>query len=355
MKRITALLLAILMLVACMSGCGASQAPAADAPKAEAPKAEAPKAEEPAKKEPLVIAVQSMYASYPMGLILAENMAEEYGLELEIEVFSSGATINEAMGEWDIAVTGGAFVYALANYGCKLIAHQLDGTACNDFVCRPGTKWEAAKDDPAAMAEALKDANVLCNVGTTGHYAFCLWLESLGMQPEDVNFMSMDFATVYASWLAGEGDLCVMVAPYVNMEHGGVTLNSLGGVGGNLFEATVCTKDAYENRYDDVVAFTKMLYKACDMLAADDELALKTAYAWYTDNGKEMTEAEVLAELEAKPVFTSDYAKTLNLEDFACSYANYFVSQELIEADKLDVVRANCANDVLQDAMKDFS
>lgn len=346
MKKSIAFLLTALLLTACFAGCSTKPAGGQSPSKSDGNQA--------AEKKPLVVAVQSMYASYPMGLILAENMAGEYGLDLDIQVFSSGATINEAMGEWDIAVTGGAFVYALANYDCKLIAHQLDGTACNDFVCRPGSKWDNAKNDPTALKEAIKGSNVLCNVGTTGHYAFCLWLESLGMEPEDVNFMSMDFATVYSSWMAGEGDLCVMVAPYVNYDHGGVTLSSLADVGGHLYEATVCTSDAYKNRYDDVVAFVQMLYAACDKLAADNELALKTAYDWYVDNGKEMREDEVLAEVAAKPVFTSEYAKTLDLTDFACSYAEYFVSQGLIEEDRVSVVKENCANDILQDAMKTF-
>ncbi len=351
MKRTLSMLLTLGMLIACFAGC-AAPAPAPQAQGGSAPSQTSGGAAAP--KAPLRIAVQSMYASYPVGVILAEEMAKDYGLELEILVFSSGATINEAMGQWDIAVTGGAFVYALANYDCKLIAHQLDGTACNDFVCRPDSKYAAVKDDPAALKEAVKGSNVLCNVGTTGHYAFTLWLEKMGLNPEDVNFMSMDFATVYSSWMAGEGDLCVMVAPYVNYDHGGVTLGSLAEAGGNLYEATVCTKQAYEERYDDVVAFVEMLYKACDKLAADENLAFETAKAWYIDHGKEMADSEVLAEVEAKPVFTSSYAKTLDLTTFAVSYAQYFIDRELIEADKLEAVKANCANDVLLDAMKAF-
>lgn len=307
-----------------------------------------------AESEPLVVAVQSYYCSYPVGLIQAKEMAKDYGLNLEYEVFSSGATINEAMGEWDIAVTGGAFVYALANYNCKLIAHQIDGTACNDIVCRPDSKYAEVKDDPEALKEAVRGSNILCNVGTTGHYGCCLWLASLGLTPEDVNFISMEFATVYNSWLAGEGDLCVMIAPYCNYESDDVVLSSLGACGGHLYESTVCTQDAYENRYDDVVKFVQLLYKACDELYADPDLQLETAYNWYVDNGKEMEKDAVLAEVEAKPVFNSEYAKQLDLTEFACSYAEYFASQEFIEEGQLETVKANCANDVLTDAMKDF-
>ena len=36
---------------------------------------------------------------------------------------------------------------------------------------------------------------------------------------------------------------------------------TLDSIGGELYEATVCTKDAYENRYDDVVKLWKSFIK----------------------------------------------------------------------------------------------
>src|SRR5699024_4706419 len=122
------------------------------------------------------------YCSFPVGLMLEEKMADEFDCPFEIEVFSSGATINEAMGEWDVAVTGGAFVYALANYDCKLIAHQLDGTGNNDILARKDNPILDVLDDKEAMAEIVKGSTILTNIGTTGHYALTLWLKNMGLE-----------------------------------------------------------------------------------------------------------------------------------------------------------------------------
>lgn len=80
-----------------------------------------------AASEPLRVAVQSFYCSSMAQYIQDQGLAEQAGLDIEWIVFNGGAAINEAMGEWDVSVTGGAFVYALANYGCKLVAHQVNG------------------------------------------------------------------------------------------------------------------------------------------------------------------------------------------------------------------------------------
>jgi ABC-type nitrate/sulfonate/bicarbonate transport system substrate-binding protein len=307
------------------------------------------------EKTKLRVAVQSYYCSSLMGLVQERGWADDYNLELEYSVFSSGATINEAMGEWDVAVTGGAFIYALANYDCKLIAHQIDGTAYNDIFVREGTEIAEASlaGDTAKVAELVKGKTILTNVGITGHYGLILWLESLGLTADDVNFVSQDMSTIYASWVAGEGDLGLLTFPYGTMVEDSVIVGSLGSAGGNMYEATVCTADAYNNKYDAVVDFVKLIYRACDELAADKELALKTVGNWYVDNGKDLDEQTVLGEVSSKPFISSAEAKGLDLTSFAVPYAKYLVKQGLVETDRVEVINANCANDILKAALSD--
>lgn len=343
MKKALSVILILAMCVALVAGCsGGSEGTSGEG----------------GENDPLVVAVQSYYCSFPVGLMLEEKMADEFDCPFEIEVFSSGATINEAMGEWDVAVTGGAFVYALANYDCKLIAHQLDGTGNNDILARKDNPILDVLGDKEAMAEIVKGSTILTNIGTTGHYALTLWLKNMGLESSDVNLVSQEFANVYASWMAGEGDFAVLCAPYCNYdwdELGSEKIATLESEGGHLYEATVCTADAYENRYDDVVKFVQMLYTACDELAADPQLTFDTAKQWYTDWGREISDEELQAEVDAKPVFTSDYAKQIDLTEFAVSYAEYFADQGLIEKDRVETVKENCANDLLEDALASFN
>ena len=172
------------------------------------------------------------------------------------------------MGEWDIAVTGGAFVYALANYDCKLVAHQVNGTGgnyvcarSNDPICQAKTKEE--------IANSVRGKTLLTCFGTTGHYTLNLWLDSIGVKPDECNIMNLEIANVYSSWVAGQGDYCVLTEPYCyyDMTKMNTTvLATLDSIGGELYEATVCTKDAYDNRKADVTTFVSLLYQSCNAL-----------------------------------------------------------------------------------------
>ncbi len=354
-KKIVSLLLAALMLITLMAGCATASAPTPAPASSDTPaNSDAPVT----NKKPLKVAVQSFYCSSLVGLIEAEGWPEAEGLPIELQVFSSGATINEAMGEWDVAVTGGAFVYALANYDCKLIAHQIDGTDGNYVLARQGDAIIDAMGNSSKTADEVRGKTILTAYGTTGHYTLNLWLESLGVSPEECNIVNLEIANIYSSWVAGEGDLCVMTAPYCyyNMDEMNSTIiATLDAVGGSLYEATVCTKDAYDNRYDDIVTFVEWLYRANDKLAADPALAKQVVTDWYTEHGKTVSEEDVNAELTGKPFITTAQAKEITLGDFAASYAGWFASRELIESSRLDVVKANVATDIYTEALARIS
>lgn len=349
MKKILSVLLISVMVTSIITGCGSAK-PANVQPDA---------SKEPNKsKEPLRVAVQSFYCSSLAGLFEDEGWPEADGLPIEFQVFSSGATINEAMGEWDVAITGGAFVYALANYDCKLIAHQIDGTDGNYVLARNGDEIIGTIDNKTATAEKVRGKTILTAFGTTGHYTLNLWLDSLGVSPDECNIVNLEIPNIYSSWVAGEGDYCVMTAPYCyyNMdEMNSKIIATLDTVGGSLYEATVCTKQAYENRYDDIVTLVEWIYRATDKLNDDPDLAKKVVKGWYTDHGKNVTDEDVLAELTGKPFITSEQAKKITLGEFATSYAGWFASRELIESSRLSVVTDNVASDVYNDALSRFS
>ncbi|WP_298029497.1 ABC transporter substrate-binding protein [uncultured Dysosmobacter sp.] len=348
MKRTIALLLTLAMAISLMTGCGAkekepeaSPAPAADG----APAAKS--------SEPLTVAVQSFYCSSMVEYIQANELDKAAGLDIDWLVFNGGAPINEAMGEWDIAVTGGAFVYALANYGCKLVAHQVDGTDGNYVVARKGDPLTEAKT-PEEMAECVRGKTLLTCIGTTGHYTLNLWLESIGVSPDECEIMNLEIANVYSSWVAGEGDYAVLTEPYCYYDMDEMNteiIATLGSIGGELFESTVCTADAYENRYDDVVKFVTLLYQACDALAADEDLAVETVVNWYTNCGKTLTPDEARTSIQGKPFLTSEVASGITLGEFATSYASWFESRDLIDSTGLENVKANIAADVFDDAL----
>ena len=345
MKKHLALLLSLVMSISLLTGCGAKENDSAGSGST---------ASSDAASKPLTVAVQSFYCSSMVEYIQANELDKAAGLDIEWLVFNGGAPINEAMGEWDIAVTGGAFVYALANYDCRLVAHQVNGTDGNYVVARKGDPLCDAKT-PEEMADCVRGKTLLTCIGTTGHYTLNLWLESIGVSPDECEIMNLEIANVYSSWVAGEGDYAVLTEPYCYYdmdEMNSEIIATLESIGGELFESTVCTANAYENRYDDVVKFVKILYQACDALAADEDLAVETVVNWYTDCGKTLTEEEARTSIRGKPFLTSEDAKGITLGDFAISYASWFESRELIDATGLENVKAHIASDVFADALK---
>ena len=304
-------------------------------------------------KDPLRVAVQSFYCSSMTQYIQDSGLLDNLDYDIEWIVFNGGAPINEAMGEWDVAITGGAAVYALANYECKLIAHQVNGTDGNYIVARNDNEILNAKT-PEEQAEFVKGKTILCSFGQTGHYTANLWLESLGLDPSECNLVNLEVANVYNSWVAGEGDYAVITEPYCYYDMDAINTTvfaTLESVGGSLFESTVCTKAAYQKRYEDVVEFVKVLYQATDALSKDEEMAAKSVSAWYEACGKTLSIEDAKTSLEGKPMIGIEEAKTITLGDFMNSYAAWFASRELIDEDGLKNVEKSIASDIFTEAL----
>jgi ABC-type taurine transport system substrate-binding protein len=64
------------------------------------------------------------------------------------------------------------------------------------------------------FAAAVRGKTLLTAYGTTGHYTLTLWIQSIGVRPDECNIVNLEIANVYPSWIAGQGDYCVMTAPY---------------------------------------------------------------------------------------------------------------------------------------------
>lgn len=306
-----------------------------------------------ADKEPLRVAAQSFYCSSMAEYIQDSGLLDNLDYDVEWIVFNGGAPINEAMGEWDVAITGGAAVYALANYECKLIAHQVNGTDGNYILARNNDPILEAKT-PEEQAEIVKGKTVLCTFGQTGHYTANLWLESIGVDPSECNLVNLEVANVYNSWVAGEGDYAVVTEPYCYYDMDAIDSTifaTLDSVGGSLFESTVCTKAAYQKRYEDIVEFVKVLYQATDALVKDPDMAAESVAAWYEACGKTLTIDEAKTSLAGKPMIGIEEAKTITLGEFMNSYAAWFASRELIDEDGLKNVEKNIASDVFADAL----
>lgn len=363
MKKVLSILIAFVMLVG-IAGCAQSNTPSSASPSQSASASQQPQSQKEAK--PLRVAVQSFYASHPVGLIVDRGWDKEAGIPFELSVFNGGAPINEAMaaGLWDVAVTGGAFIYALANYDGKLIAHQINGMGGNSMVARVGDPVFDVKGhnpdfpDVYGSPETVKGRVVLHNTGTTAQYITEGWLKRLGMSNEEINAVHMEFMQIVQSFKAGEGDFASITVPseFDNFEaNGWKEVASLTTLDMPLYEATVCTKEAYETRYDDIVDFVELLYRANDEMIADPALHEQVAIKWYKDNGKDLEDSVVKLECKNRPLIGSKEAKQIDLENFAVEYGNFQIGIDKIEAEKAELIKNNIAKDVFEEALSRFN
>ena len=342
MKKIT-LWMMVLALMTGMLGCGAS-------------------ASEEAR--PLRVAVQSFYCSTPVGYIVDNGLDVEAGIPFEIVTFNGGAPINEAMaaGLWDVAVTGGAFIFAMAQYDAKLIGYQIDGTGGdgNAIYARnenPAVKvqgFNAEFPEIYGSTDTLKGQMVLQNTGTTSQYLAVNYLDAMGLAESDMQVVSLDFAQLYSSFATGQGDLSAMTSPhaYKAKNHEDWTMMaSLETLNAPLYEAMVCTEDAYNNRKEDIIKFVELIYQANDIIGKDEQSTFDAAKKWYTENGKDLPDEDILSEVQGKPIITSDMAREMDLSYFAMKYADFFIRCDKIEPDRRAVIEAGVCQDVLDAAL----
>ena len=87
---------------------------------------------------------------------IENNIDEQFGLDLEMVMFSSGATMNEAMAsnQFDVALIGGAGIYGIATYDGVYISDQVYYTKVDD-------------GDEVIYARGCNDDDILCVITKT--------------------------------------------------------------------------------------------------------------------------------------------------------------------------------------------
>lgn len=367
MKKIMALLLS-LILVCGLAAC--SKPASGDSPATTEQTAAANTGSDASKEETaggkeltkLRVAVQPYYNGMQMAYILDKDLGTQYGLELEPILFSNGATANEALAadQWDVTLTGGAFVFGVANYGAKIVGSHINGTGGNELYVRADSPIASVKGynptypDIYGSPETVKGAKIIIATGTTSQQCAVKWLEAIGVNEEDVELVNMDYATGYQAFLSGEADAVVLVSPYCYdaPAQGWVKAADLVNLHAANYEEIMCTAKAYEQMPDAIASFVALVYMANDALEADPALKLEYCMKWYADNANPVEESSAQAECDLKPLVTSQEAAGLELGVYEVDYAEFMVSVDKLDASQVDTVRSCMAQDILNAALE---
>lgn len=366
-RKILALTLAVSMAAVGM-GCGGSKTTTTDSTTAKAAettaaaakesqgetKAEA-KAEESAgapvsSGKTLIVGTMANSLGLPVHQADIAGYFKDAGLDVKIEIFATGAPINEAMaaGNLDVAVSGMASVYGLATGMYTYIGDGVITTGGESIYARADSPIaKAAANDRGVIgdAEVLKGASILGPLATTAHYQAIKYMETFGLTTDDFSMVSMDYPQAYQAFITGEGDLVANKMPYTNQleEAGYVKVCDMNMVSDSPIIDTIFTQNkVMEERSGDLELFLDCYYRACEDLMKDEANRRKVAMEWYAEEGINYSESDMDTEISVKDYYTLDTVASENqLGQFMIDIGNFYVDQDVISKEDFPKVEAS--------------
>lgn len=320
------------------------------------------KTAEGSKNQVLKVAVIPFLNSLPIEHMINNKIDEKYGFKIETVYFPSGGPMNEALGAglWDAGTLSAASVYSLANYNAHVlgdIAHSEGGietlvNADSDILKVKGVN----KDYPEVYGDpaTLKGKTIAVPTGTISHLNVIHWLKAIGVNPEDVKIVHMEFPQAYQALKAKKVDVAALNPPssFSAEAEGMKVTSSLSTLNIPQYDSIVVSDNAYKNKKDLLKLYIKAFLESCDELQSDPNKAAEELLAWYTKNGSSSTLEACKNEIKIRQFVTTEEAKNIKIGDSVKITADFFASQELISKDKLPIVEKNVDGSLLQEALK---
>lgn len=286
---------------------------------------------------PLKIGTMPLTMGIPVLYAQDQGYFEDAGLDVDIELFATGAPINEAIAanEIDVAVSGFASIYSLANADCSWIA-DVSTTGGMGLYVRPDSELAKApeKDGLIGDAELLKGKKVLEPLGTAVQYMTESYAAAYGLEPFDIDQVNMEFASAYQAFTTGEGDICAANPPY------SYTLESEGYVKiasfedatkVTMYDGTFVRNKVLEDRSEEVQKFIDCMIKAEDALQ-DDDLRMEYTKKVYADNAISASDDDIKHEIEDRSYMGTE---ALKASDYVMGEAWVNITDFLVQAGKI--------------------
>ena len=275
MKKLLALMLALVMVFA-LAACGDSgEATATPTPAATEPAADTtePSAETPLEPITIKVGYMNNYGSL-WSVLTAEQMGymEEMGITLELSSFADGPTIISAMesGSIDIGYIGDGAHKLCAAGNAEIIAlsHISNGDA---VIGGPNV----------TTLEDLAGKTVAYAAGTSSEVILTNALNSVGLTMDDITAMNMDPSAIVTAMLTEDVDACALWSPesltVLEQVEGTTKLadNMTFSDTSISLASWIAMPDRVESERDMFVRFVTALFKGMDYSADEhyDEVA----------------------------------------------------------------------------------
>lgn len=306
--------------------------------------------------ETISVGTMAMPLGLPVYIAQEKGLFEEAGLDVKTDIFAAGTVINEAMAadQFDIAVSGWASAFALATgeytyvgdgcmsyYGQKIFGRP-DGAYADDT--------SSGIEGVLGSADTIKDCVVLAPSNTSSHFLTLQYVQSIGLNPDDIEFTNMQYADAYSAFITGNGDLIATTNPYNQQleDEGYIEICDLNDILDCMIaDAVYCQNEMMDGSRDaDILAFMDCYYVAAKMLVDDPDLWYEAGMKWYAENGYTYSEDDMNQEIDSRTFNTYD---TLCTEEHEFGYGmvvltEFYNSVDSIEDEGVENTK-NCIDD----------
>lgn len=349
MKKLVSIIILVCMLSALvLTGCGSAQTPAADSQSADAAApAETAAAETETPKEPVTLKVGLLGKSVkPVGVLVADAMGyfDEEGVKVEFEKVSSmnDAYMAVSTGDLDVYLFSSTAAATFISQGTTTL-RVFGGTAAegSEIIAAKGTPHITGVDD-------LLGKTIACQMPETGQMVLKNYLLEQGYtigapgEGADVTFVYVnDGNTAVEGSTKGEYDYCITNSclGYYAENFGAELVGSV-----KQFVETypccrqTCSQEAYENKFDALVAFETATLRGYRYYLENEEATLDILEA-YAGEDREFLKAQVYGTDTYTPVMRL----SLDPDKIACvkfyeAMANLGEITDTVEVDWNDYV-----------------
>ena len=349
MKKLVSIIILVCMLSAlALTGCGSAQAPAADSQPADtAAPVETAAAAAETPKEPVTLKVGLLGKSVkPVGVLVADAMGYFYeeGVKVEFEKVSSmnDAYMAVSTGDLDVYLFSSTAAATFISQGTTTL-RVFGGTAAegSEIIAAKGTPHITGVDD-------LLGKTIACQMPETGQMVLKNYLLEQGYtigapgESADVTFVYVnDGNTAVEGCTKGEYDYCITNSclGYYAESFGAELVGSV-----KQFVETypccrqTCSQEAYENKFDALVAFETATLRGYRYYIENEEATLDILEA-YAGEDREFLKAQVYGTDTYTPVMRL----SLDPDKIACvkfyeAMANLGEITDTVEVDWNDYV-----------------
>ena len=292
MKKLTALLLALVMLMALVA-CGGKpteESKAPDPTKEVTQPTEESKEPEPAKPDPITLNIAYMpnYASL-WGVLSAKEQGffEEEGITVNLVEFPDGPSEVAAMesGEIDLAYIGKG-AHRLCILGNATIFAPSSVHTVDKVVCMPDSGIKSVED--------LKGKTIAFNSGSSSESTFNNALTVGGLTRDDVTGMDLSIDNIVPAAVSGSIDAAVCWNPYSGqiLQQVKDSYEIEFADGSTNISSWICLPKYAEENHDTLVRFTRALFKGMDWGSKEENY--ETVAQYCADQTKTSLDANLL-------------------------------------------------------------